>query len=78
MERRGSHPRRPSRLGELRQQVDRAVLARRSLDWIDAHIIALADVSDERRAALWIYAFARVPRAAQEQLAAESLASVAD
>jgi hypothetical protein len=46
-------------LSLLRQDVDRLLRAGCSLEAIDGELIAVAPVDEDRRAALWLYAWLR-------------------
>jgi hypothetical protein len=61
----------------LRDEVTEAVRFGWHLDEIDADVIRSAPVSEDAKAALWLWAFCQLSRGDQHALASDSLRAVA-
>jgi len=61
----------------LRDEVTEAVRFGRHLDEIDAEVISSAPVSNDAKAALWLWAFCQLSHPDQRALADESLRAIA-
>jgi hypothetical protein len=60
----------------LRDEVTEAVRFGGNLDEIDAEVISSAPVSEDAKAALWLWAFCQLSRVEQRALAREGLGAV--